>query len=268
MKTAELTDELLSRLTSAPLTDDQVIRIRSRIDRALGDTRQPRVRRFALVVAVALVLCGSAALGMYGLPRLGQSRLTSEPVILELPDAASPPPVVDPEGSLGAESRLLASALHHLRKNRDPKAALVALDRYDAEFAHGTLARESRAARIEALLVSDRKREVLAMLDGPRDLGSDLLVLRGELRLEAGRVADAARDFDAALLGKRDAIEARALYGRAACRIRLGDRSGARRDLDDYLARFPAGKRADDARAALAALDQRDRQGSQDPAAR
>jgi hypothetical protein len=188
-------------------------------------------------------------------------RVRERPVLAPAPlvDPATPPPTtppatIDSEGTLGAESRLLAAALHQLRTQRDPKAALVALDRYDAEFPHGALQREARRARIEALLASDHKREALAVLDTAA-IGTDLTVLRGELRLEVGRVDDAAHDFEAALLGKTDAIEERALYGRAACRVRLGDRAGARSDLDDYLRRFPHGRRAAAARAARDAID-------------
>ena len=42
-----------------------------------------------------------------------------------------------------------------------------------------------------------------------------------------------------------------ALYGRAACHARLGDVEEARSDLEAYVTRFPAGRYAARARAAL-----------------
>jgi TolA-binding protein len=191
------------------------------------------------------------------LVRASPTPTQSAPRVAEIPQPASetPNPTVDTEplareGALGAESRLVAAALDQLRKAHDPKAALATLDRHAVEFPHGALADEARTARIEALLASGDKRSALALLDAIT-VGSELAVVRGELRLEAGRAEQAQRDFDSAVLGTNDAIEARALYGRAACRARLGDHAGARRDLEDYVRRFPHGKSANDARAAV-----------------
>jgi hypothetical protein len=161
-------------------------------------------------------------------------------------DAAS----VARETSLGAESRLLTLALTQLRKDRDAKAALATLDRYAAQFKRGALAAEARAARVEALLAAGDRRTALALLDA-NAASAELAVVRGELRLEAGRAKDALQDFSSALSGTDDALEARALYGRAASRIRLGDHDGGRGDLEEYLRRFPNGRSAADARTAL-----------------
>ena len=89
----------------------------------------------------------------------------------------------------------------------------------------------------------------------PRGARASCSASRGELRADAGRCAEARADFDAVLSGDApdDGVVERALYGRAACRERAGDREGARANLEAYLARFPAGRlRADPARAALA----------------
>jgi TolA-binding protein len=48
-----------------------------------------------------------------------------------------------------------------------------------------------------------------------------------------------------------DLVTERVLYGRATCRAQQGDWAGARSDLEHYLARFPKGRFADQARAAI-----------------
>jgi tetratricopeptide (TPR) repeat protein len=167
------------------------------------------------------------------------------------PDEARPPSAPErQEGSLAAEAKLLASALRALRQQHNAKQALAILDEYDVQFPAGTLASEARAARAEALLRTGRKTEALELLDRQK-LSPELQVARGELRLAAGRVREALADFDAALAGTQDEIEERALYGRAACRVRLGDPAGGRADLREYLRRFPEGRFAGAAKATL-----------------
>jgi hypothetical protein len=161
------------------------------------------------------------------------------------------------DDALAAESQLVATSLRQLRKERAPKAALETLDRYSAEFPHGVLSDEARATRVEALVALGERHAALELLDG-MTVGTELGVVRGELRLAASRYADAAADFTAALVGARDDLEARALFGRAACRIRLRDPEGARADLASYLARFPRGSQAAAASTALEQID-RDR---------
>jgi hypothetical protein len=181
-------------------------------------------------------------------------RAASVPAPAKAQPQPQPPAVAgDRESALGAESKLLAEALRQLRGQRDPRAALATLDSHDARFPHGALAAEVRAARIEALVALDDRRAALALLDaGP--VKGEQAVLRGELRLDAGRAAEAARDFESVLIGTTDKLEQRALYGRAAARVRIGDPAGARRDLEEYLRRFPRGASAAAARAALEAI--------------
>jgi hypothetical protein len=243
------------------------------------------VPRFAVIAALAIALSASSALAMYGVPVFDPLSVVQPPPTPPIPQPEPAPPAspksralpeevevapvpaanvaplptphakparagrVEPGSSLGVESRLLSKALEQLRKHRDPKAALSTLDQYTARFPHGALAAEARAARVEALLAAGDKRAALALLDATATNAE--LVLRGELRLEASRVQDACDDFTAALTGTNDTLEARALYGRAACRIRLGDRDGGRRDLEEYVRRFPDGKSAGEARTAL-----------------
>src|SRR6185436_15905415 len=72
----------------------------------------------------------------------------------EPPAAAAPA-----ESSLSREATLLGRALKALRRDRDPAAALRALDEYRASFPGGTLAVEARVARVDALLLLKRRPE-------------------------------------------------------------------------------------------------------------
>ena len=175
---------------------------------------------------------------------------------IEAPPPAPVPQAVDAapdDAALAAESLLIATSLRQLRKDHAPKAALATLDRYADEFPRGTLLQEARTTRVETLLALGDRRAALDLLD-TMIVGTELAVLRGELRLAAGRIDAAGSDFSAALIGAHDDLEARALYGRAACRLQVGDRTGAREDLAAYVRRFPRGTQLAAARAALAGL--------------
>jgi len=165
-------------------------------------------------------------------------------------DVAAPQTSATSESVLAAEARLLATALRQLRQDHDPRKAIATLDALAAQFPHGLLGAEAQTTRIEALLALGDKQRALALLDGAI-VKSDLAVTRGELRLEARRYEDAKRDFDSALIGANDELEQRALFGRAACRVHLGDDSGAKQDLEEYLRRFPNGRSAVAAKRAL-----------------
>ena len=159
---------------------------------------------------------------------------------------------------MAEEAALVGAALRKLRGQADAAGALELLDARDGRFgAAGTLAEEARTTRIEALLRLGQHGRALALLDAaaprPTGRGRALLETRGELRADAGRCGDAVADFDS-LLGDDAASDdpaERALYGRAACRVRLGDNDAARADLDAYLSRFPGGRYEGRARAAL-----------------
>ena len=160
---------------------------------------------------------------------------------------------------LAQESGLMAAAIHKLRTEGDPKGALALLDEHRARFATGALAVEEKLTRVDALLQLGRRAEALALLEPLRSPWTgrrrDLLVTRAELRSEVGRCAEALVDFGTLVSdgahGSRDATYERALYGRASCRARRGERAGARADLERYLATYPNGRFAADARAAL-----------------
>jgi len=158
-----------------------------------------------------------------------------------------------------SEARLLAAARTRLQAEHDARGALALVAEHKQRFPTGVLVLEARITEVESLVTLGRRSEALAVLDVlsldklPR--AAELGVLRGELRAEAGRQRDATVDFApcADVAGCRPETAERALYGRASCRERLGDRAGARADLERYLARFPQGRFARAVRAALAA---------------
>lgn len=161
------------------------------------------------------------------------------------------------------EARLLARAISQLRRTRDPRAALVTLDRYVQMFPHGVLASESARTRLEAVLQLNDLGRALSLLDGKTafagPLDADLLLTRAELRAGAGRCSDAVADFTRALEDQKrrrtDGGSERALYGRAVCLGRLRQDDRARADLVNYLGHFPAGRFAFEARRLLEGRD-------------
>jgi hypothetical protein len=165
------------------------------------------------------------------------------------PEALATPPA---PSALAAETALLAEALTRLRHRRDPAAALAALDAYDASAPRGTLRREADGARVDALIMLGRDADALAVLRTlalqPRGRDQELRVVRGELAAAAD-CAGAVDDFDRVLAEAPPArLVERALHGRATCLARLGDPEAARRDLIEYLRRFPEGRFAAEAR--------------------
>jgi tetratricopeptide (TPR) repeat protein len=146
------------------------------------------------------------------------------------------------------EAGLLGIAIRRLRRDHDARAALAALDERARRFPAGALADEADLVRVETLLALDDRAAALRLLEG-RDLAAgprarQALELRGELRAAAGRCADAVADLDRAVGSSDDAVAERGLFARASCLTGLGRYPAARRDLEDYLQRFPDGAHA------------------------
>ena len=112
---------------------------------------------------------------------------------------------------------------------------------------------------MDALLALGRRQEALAELEtlGPDRLaqmprGAELRVLEAELHAERGACDRAMPLFDEALSRPSGAsVEERALFGRASCRVRLGEPDGAAADLRRYLEHHPTGRHAESARRML-----------------
>jgi tetratricopeptide (TPR) repeat protein len=157
----------------------------------------------------------------------------------------------------------LALAIRQLRIEGTPGVALASLEDYQTRFPASALEPEAEALRVEALLALGRKAQALAAVDEllarPRPGNDGRRVLRGEIRMSLGAWRDALTDFEAALAGPGGAESGRsaagfverALWGRAVSRGRLGDDSGARAALEEYLGRFPQGRFAGGAARAL-----------------
>jgi TolA-binding protein len=152
---------------------------------------------------------------------------------------------------LASESLALQAVLVKLRREHDAKGALALLDQSQPLFARGTLALEAQVARVDALLALGRQGEALTILNhlplAHIGRGGELRLLRAELRAKDD-CGLALADFDELVRRPLSpALAERALYGRAACEVRVGDSSNAQRDFRDYLTRFPHGRFADGA---------------------
>ena len=163
---------------------------------------------------------------------------------------------------IAQEARLLGRALQSLRRDHDPRAALTNLDDYAARFPISVLGPEADITRVEALLALDRRQSALAVLDRleipSTTRGRELVVVRGELRVGDKRYAEAISDFTRTLADAGgDALSERALHGRIACYLAMGNWALARADLQDYLIRFRDGRFAPDVRRRLGEIDQR-----------
>lgn len=141
-------------------------------------------------------------------------------------------------------TRWLADSLHSLRVNHAPGAALALLDLHAAELTQSAFVHEAMVLRIEALLDLKRSDEALALLDGQAlsevAASRTLLLTRAQLRAAAGRCADSLPDFDL-VLARAHQPDEQALYGRAVCRSRIGDKLGAQADFALYRRQFPNG---------------------------
>jgi hypothetical protein len=187
-----------------------------------------------------------------------EPELSAAPVATA-PAAASNRSFRPAPSALSLETELLQKAFTKLRRARDARGALALLDDYQARFPNGLMSLEAAAARVDALLLLGRRSDALSLLSRlPLErLGrqTELTLVRAELQAERD-CSQALGDFDAVLAAAASGgLSERALYGRAGCRLRLGQAAAGHADLQAYLARFPEGRFAERVRARLAQHD-------------
>ena len=170
--------------------------------------------------------------------------------------AAFPAPAPSVQSSrLGQEAASLEAALSALKAGGKTNAsrALQALDQHLRQFPGGALELEARGARVDALLLLGRRQEARRELSALpiENVGrkNELRLIRAELRADDDCRA-ALSDFQVLVDQALPAAWAeRALFGRGACLLKLGDKAGAQRDFARYLERFPDGRFATQIRA-------------------
>ncbi len=218
-----------------------------------GAQQELVIRRFRVVAAEPPLV-----------PQPSLPKKPLEPVAVERPavapelaaSAAFPAPAPSaPSSRLGLEAASLEAALSALKAGGKANAsrALLALEQHLREFAGGALELEARVARVDALLVLGRRQEARRELSALpiENVGrkSELRLIRAELRADDDCRA-ALSDFQVLVDQSLPAAWAeRALFGRGACLLKLGDKADAERDFARYLERFPAGRFAPQIRA-------------------
>jgi hypothetical protein len=197
-------------------------------------------------------------------PQRSTPKKSLEPAVVEVPpvapepvaSAAFPPaPPAIPSSRLGLEAASLEAALSALKAGGKTNAsrALQGIDQHLREFPGGALELEARVARVDALLVlgrrQDARRELSALPLERVGRKSELRLIRAELRADED-CRSALSDFQVLVDQPLPAGWAeRALFGRGACLLKLGDKAGAERDFARYLERFPEGRFASQIRA-------------------
>ncbi|HEX2874747.1 MAG TPA: hypothetical protein VHP33_26030 [Polyangiaceae bacterium] len=181
----------------------------------------------------------------------------SEPASSAAFPTLAPPalPASSTASRLGQEAASLEAALSALKAGGKGNAAraLLELDQHLQRFPGGTLELEARVARVDALLVLGRRQEArreLSSLPIERvGRKNELRLIRAELRADDDCRA-ALSDFQVLVdQSLPSAWTERALFGRGACLLKLGDQAAAYRDFDRYLERFPSGRFAEQIRA-------------------
>jgi hypothetical protein len=112
-------------------------------------------------------------------------------------------PALVAEDSIVAESRSFALVIESWHREQNANAALVLLDAHERRHPSGQMRLEAKILRAELYLAEGRRWEALAVLDAISVAGiprtRELLTLRGELRVHAGRCAEARRDLGSVL---------------------------------------------------------------------
>jgi TolA-binding protein len=168
-------------------------------------------------------------------------------------DSAPAPTPSASSSQLGLEAESLRAALSALRAGGAAESALQKIDQHLKAFPGGALELEARVARVDALLALGRrqeaKRDLLGLPIENVGRNRELRLIRAELRADDDCRA-ALSDFQVLVNQALPAAQAeRALFGRGACLLRLGDKAAADRDFNTYLDRYPNGRFAKQIRA-------------------
>jgi hypothetical protein len=113
------------------------------------------------------------------------------------------PAPAQPEDAIVAESRSFAAVIEAWHRRHDSPAALALLDLHERRYPAGHMRLETHVLRAELYLAQSRNGDALTVLDGlslsglPRE--RELQTVRGELRVRAGRCAEARTDLIAVL---------------------------------------------------------------------
>jgi hypothetical protein len=179
------------------------------------------------------------------------------PAVVRAPQAPAERETAE-SARLFRESQMVGSALQALQSHR-PAEAIDMLSAYRRKFPRGSMAGEATFIEVQADLELGREGQALEKLELlARDDFSEVprpneaRLVRAELLAREGECGRAIPSFDRLLSEALSApLEQRALYGRGACRATVGDVAGSRSDLLAYLARFPEGRFAAEARRAI-----------------
>ena len=161
--------------------------------------------------------------------------------------------------SKGAHADLALYELGHLRQQRlaDPQGALEAYRQYETEYPHGTLSQEVALSVIEIRLQQENLTGALDEIDhfldahGNSERAPEVHLLRGDVLRQRGDDRGAVAEYKRAQKTGSGEVAEEGLYRAASCLERLGDSEAASEALHDYLTRYPAGRHARDAKAAL-----------------
>jgi len=179
--------------------------------------------------------------------------VTMVPLVVREPAAAASPIAPPAPKPVVSDSVLFGQALRKLRNEKEPAAALSALEEHARTYPRSALSGERSALQVEALLALHRDHDALLKLDGmtldelPRS--GERFVVRGELRAAVRRWSDAKADFEHALtrVSGSPSWHERALWGRGVARLRCGEQEAGMADIERYRDLYPKGRFAAEA---------------------
>jgi tetratricopeptide (TPR) repeat protein len=154
-----------------------------------------------------------------------------------------------------AESALYEVGRLRLRHLGDAPGSLRAFAEYRARYPSGALMHEVALSAIEAQLAKPDSEAALREIDlflsafPASERVPDVRILRATLLRDRGDCVGALGDY--LLLVKAGKHDDDALYFAAYCEQQNADPAAARRHLSEYVIRFPAGRHASEAKAAL-----------------